>query len=42
MALVEEMWALEWKDENLELIAAAKAAWAPVPQLASLYTWQVS
>lgn len=41
MALVEEMWALEWKDENLESIAAAKAVWAPAPQLASLYTRQV-
>lgn len=35
------MWALEWKDENLELTAAAKAVWGPAPQLASLNTWQV-
>lgn len=41
MALIEEMWALEWKDENPELIAAAKAVWAPALQLASLYTRQV-
>lgn len=41
MVLVKEMWALEWKDENLELTAAAKAVWGPSPQLASLNTRQV-